>query len=231
VAAAPDAKDEALRKRIEERAKVAAGSDLFARLGLTAGATKDQVKQAFVEAAQLFHPDHLPPSLAALAPQQREIFTAIKEAYDTLGDDSKRRAYETTAKTAAPPPADAREEQAKIAAYQGDLALRKRDYPTAADQFHAAHELFPTGDYLAAEGWSLFSDPASNHKKARDMIEEALTTYPNSERAMFYTAMVARLDGKADEAERMFKKVVKMNPRHMEASSELHLLKLRKKKK
>ena len=39
------------------------------------------------------------------------------------------------------------------------------------------------------------------------------------------------MDGKADEAEKMFKKVIKMNPRHMEASQELHLLKLRKKKK
>ena len=120
---AADSKDEVLRKRIEERAPVAMGSDLFARLGLKFGATRDQVKQAFVEAAQLFHPDHLPASLASLASVQRDIFTALKEAYDILGDDNRRRAYEASAKAAAvaaaAPPVDPREEQAKIAAYQG----------------------------------------------------------------------------------------------------------------
>jgi curved DNA-binding protein CbpA len=231
---APDAHEE-LRKRIEARAPIAMGSDLYARLGLPTGASKDVVKQSFVEAAQLFHPDHLPPALASLAPMQRDIFTALKEAYDTLTDDSKRRAYEASvqaaAAEAAKPPVDPRAEQAKIAAFQGDQALRKRDYATAADQFHTAYELFPNGDYLASEAWALFSDPARSNKKAKDLVESAFVEHPESERALYYVAMLARLDGKADEAEKMFKKVLKMNPRHMEASQELHLLKLRKKKK
>jgi len=229
---APSGDDEKLRKLIEERAKVALGPDLFARLGLGSGATKEQVKQAFVEAAQLFHPDHLPASLSALAPTQREIFAAIKEAYDTLIDDAKRRAYVAVADAAAKtPPSDPRQEQAKIAAFQGDQALRKRDWATAADLFHQAYELYPIGDYLASEAWALFSDPARNNKKAKESIQTALDEYPSSERALFYVGMLARLDGKADEAEKLFKKVLRMNPRHMEASQEMHLLKLRKKKK
>jgi curved DNA-binding protein CbpA len=230
----PDGHEE-LRKRIEARAPIAMGSDLFARLGLPTGASKDLVKQSFVEAAQLFHPDHLPLALASLASVQRDIFTALKEAYDTLTDDSRRRAYEASVRAAAAeaakPPVDPRAEQAKIAAFQGDQALRKRDYATAADQFHTAYELYANGDYLASEAWALFSDPARSNKKAKDMVEAAFVDHPESERALYYVAMLARLDGKADEAERMFKKVLKMNPRHMEASQELHLLKLRKKKK
>jgi curved DNA-binding protein CbpA len=232
---APESKEDQLRKRIEAKAPTAKSPDLFARLGLTPGATKDQVKQAFVEAAQVFHPDHLPATLVSLESLQREIFTGLKEAYDTLNDDNRRRAYEASqkaaAEAAAAPPVDAREEQAKIAAYQGDIALRKRDYATAAEQFHTAYELFPLGDYLASEAWANFSDPARSTKKARDMVEGALELHPDSERALYYMALLARLDGKADEAERMFKKVLKKNPRHIEASQELHLLKLRKKKK
>jgi hypothetical protein len=227
----PESKEDQLRKRIEAKAPIAKGPDLFARLGLSPGATKDQVKQAFVEAAQVFHPDHLPATLVSLESLQREIFTGLKEAYDTLNDDNRRRTYEASLKAAAAPPVDAREEQAKIAAYQGDIALRKRDYATAAEQFHTAYELFPLGDYLAAEAWANFSDPARSTKKARDMVEGALELHPDSERALYYMALLARLDGKADEAERMFKKVLKKNPRHIEASQELHLLKLRKKKK
>ncbi len=231
-APAPNADVERLKKLIDERAKLAASPDLFARLGLTSGATKDQVKSAFVESAQLFHPDHLPPELVSMAPMQRDIFAAIKDAYDTLIDDKKRREYLARgepAKTAEV--VDPRQEQAKIAAYQGDLSLKKHDYATASDLFHQAYELYPLGDYLASEAWALFSDPARSNKKAREMIETAFEQYPDSERALFYVGMIARLDGKVDIAERMFKKVLRMNPRHMEASQEMHVIKLRKKKK
>jgi curved DNA-binding protein CbpA len=223
--------DEKLKRLIDERAKLAASPDLFARLGLRSGATKDQVKQAFVESAQLFHPDHLPASLASLAPMQREIFSAIKDAYDTLVDDQKRKAYMARGVEPKAAAVDPRQEQAKIAAFQGDQALRKHDYATAVDLFHQAYELYPFGDYLASEAWALFSDPARSNKKAREMIETALEQYPESERALYYVGMVARIDGKMDVAERMFKKVLRMNPRHNEASQEIHLIKLRKRKR
>jgi curved DNA-binding protein CbpA len=79
--------------------------DLFGHLGLTPNATMEEVKRAYVEAVKVFHPDRLPPGLSSLAEKQRELFGAIKRAYDTLSDKDRRRHYlELLQRSAGPKP-------------------------------------------------------------------------------------------------------------------------------
>ena len=52
-------------------------------------ATDDQVRSAYRKLALKYHPD----KLASPTPEDRQIFLKIQDAYDTLGNVEKRRAY------------------------------------------------------------------------------------------------------------------------------------------
>jgi Flp pilus assembly protein TadD len=176
--------------------------------------------------------------LTELASQQQTAFAAIKEAYETLQDEKLAREYrermpgrpgggimgsDNSANRA-------RGEEAKIFAHQGEQALRKRDYATAAESFHQAHELAPHGDYAACEAWALFSDPGrkADQKRARELLQAAAETYPASDKPAQYLGVVARIDGRSADAETWLRRALALNPRNLEASNELHLLELRK---
>lgn len=62
-------------------------------LGVSKGATKDEIKAAYFKKAKIFHPDISPEKGA------KEQFRKISEAYETLGDDSKRRSYDFNEKS------------------------------------------------------------------------------------------------------------------------------------
>ncbi len=229
-----------LEALINERASLLKDQDLFARLGVPRSAGVPQIKAAFVKAVQLFHPDHLPPKLAHLAGKQREIFTAVKEAYDTLSDDEQRREYlanKGRGKAGATPgagPAAARprDDDAKIAAFRGDALLAKCDYVAAADAFHAAYQLDQNGDYAASELWCTVVDPARKNEAAgaKQKLIEVATKHPEAVRPSYYLGVIARMEGRMDEAEQLFRNVLRISPKHLEAGQEVRLLELRKKR-
>ncbi|MHB1846954.1 MAG: J domain-containing protein, partial [Deltaproteobacteria bacterium] len=231
------AEERGLESLVRERIALLPQQDLFQRLGLTRAATVPQIKSAFVKAVQLFHPDHLPPKLAHLQDEQRQLFTAVKEAYDVLSDDAKRRDYlSQQGKFIRSSPTQGsskpREEDAKIAAFRGDMLLQKKDFRSAADAFHTAYQLVKNGDYLASEAWAILLDPDRKGESdtARSQLLEAATKHPEAERPCYYLAVFAKMDGRPDEAEELFQNVLRINPRHIEAGQELRLLAMRKKK-
>ena len=62
--------------------------DHYATLGLSSGASADAVKSAYRRKANEFHPDR---NAAAEAPTR---FRSVQEAYETLSDAVKRKAYD-----------------------------------------------------------------------------------------------------------------------------------------
>ncbi len=58
-------------------------------LGVERDATADEIKKAYRKLAMLHHPDKNPGGAAAEA-----LFKEVAEAYDTLGDESKRASYD-----------------------------------------------------------------------------------------------------------------------------------------
>lgn len=62
----------------------------YARLGISQLATPEEIRSAYHQAAQKFHPD------ANSEPGSTEVFLHIQEAYEVLSDPEKREAYDKT---------------------------------------------------------------------------------------------------------------------------------------
>jgi len=64
--------------------------DLYAVLGVFRDATQEEIKRAYYEAAQRFHPDK------NLAAGETEIFLSIQQAYEILSNPKRRSQYDAT---------------------------------------------------------------------------------------------------------------------------------------
>lgn len=62
--------------------------DYYSILGISKDATKLQIKKAFAQKAKEHHPDKNP------AVESKDRFSDISEAYETLGDENKRKIYD-----------------------------------------------------------------------------------------------------------------------------------------
>lgn len=67
--------------------------DYYSTLGVDRNASAADIKKAYFKKAKEFHPDVNKSSGA------KEKFAEINEAYETLGDEGKKRVYDTTGMT------------------------------------------------------------------------------------------------------------------------------------
>jgi DnaJ-class molecular chaperone len=66
--------------------------DHYLALGVSSGATLAEIKKAFRQQAAIHHPDR------NKAPDAAARFRAVQEAYEILGDDAQREAYDNNRK-------------------------------------------------------------------------------------------------------------------------------------
>jgi curved DNA-binding protein CbpA len=140
--------------------------DYYRRLGLTHGATLNQVHERFREFVQVYHPDRASePHLHSLRRELAEINGAIQEAYETLINPEKRARYTEGMRTN---PMQTAEEQV-----QDDRRQRARRELARAN-VQRAQALIRAGDFGAAV----------------QLLDEAVRAEPNAESLL----LLARLE-------------------------------------
>lgn len=221
--AVPGSAEVALRQALLEIAPRARERNLFARLGLADGASKDEVKRAFLQIARQFHPDRFAsPSLDDLKGAVSDFFTAVNEAYEVLSDDRKRAEYQAAVRGGSSNPQ--RAESAKVDAQKGEACIRTRDFARARGFLESALRADARAEYQAALAWTYLVDPAGKDlAKAKALLAEALKD-PSCDRALYVAGVLARDEGSEGEAERCFRAAVAANPRHTDALRELKQL-------
>lgn len=218
VSAKPSAAEESLRHAFLMVAPRAKEADLFARLGLASGASRDEVRQAYLQLAKGFHPDRFAaPAFADLHDAVRVFFTAVNEAYEVLSNEERRRAYLADRAGASSQAADA----ARLDFQKGEVCHRAKEWGRARGFYEAAVRADPRPDYLAALAWTFVVDPAHRDvARSKALLAQALED-AGCARARYVSGLVARDAGDEGEAERWFRAAVQADPRFADAQREL----------
>jgi tetratricopeptide (TPR) repeat protein len=216
---------------VRSRLRLAPGQNAYARLGVDATSSSEKIRNAYLEAAKLFHPDRAAgPALSALQPELQTLFALLKEAYEEIATPDARKKYEAALKHRSPE--GVRKEEAGIALKMGEVLLKKRDFAEALIKLRRSVELDPTGDALAALAWGLVADPKSSaalKEEAAGLINKALRA-PGVTARTYYVAGVLWRTKDPESAVDAFRKALEMDPKHQDAALEIRLIEQRRNK-
>jgi tetratricopeptide (TPR) repeat protein len=229
---------EAIRREIDTKSKVVEHEDLFSVLGLTQSATRDQVKNAYFEAAKRYHPDRLTSmGLEALRPEVEKIFRRVSEAYGTLYDDARREDYKKTMgkpKGEENPEAHAKAMkmlEAEMAFRRGEVFLRKNDFVNAIKELEQSVSGNPQeGEHLAWLTWARVCAGQMPWPEAKARFIESTKLSPKCARAFYFVGLAYKETAEHDRALSAFKKAHELDPRLIEAEREMRLINMRKEK-
>ena len=113
-----------------------------------------------------------------------------------------------------------------------EASVKRRDYVGAADQLRQALGMNPNeGEFHALMGWCHFlrNHPSQEETaKAVDSLQRAIQLAPSSATGYYYMAKLHKACDRGTEAQKMFRKVLEIDPRHQEAMREVRLASMRK---
>ena len=106
------------------RKTIRSNTNHYETLGISSGASQDQVKQAYRKLAKQFHPD----AQASAQTQQKshDKIAQVNAAYEILGDVGERRQYDVARQQSVEVAANSRASRAASAASAAQGAYRKR---------------------------------------------------------------------------------------------------------
>ena len=221
------ADDKLFVDEVQVRARRAPTQNAYVRLGLQPGATSDQIKKAYLEAAKRFHPDRAStPGMGPLLHELQSLFRLLKEAYELIATPQARDKYGQAQKGGKA----SRKDESAVAVKMGEVLLKKRDFDGALNKLRHAVDIDPNGDALAALAWGLVSDPKGTpqtKEEAAALIQRALRA-PGVTARTYYVAGVLWRTKDPDSAVDAFRKALEIDPHHPDAALELRLIEQRR---
>lgn len=208
-------------------------------LGLNATAERSEIVEAFQRLLRRFHPDTgNDPLLSDIRSQMHAIAVRLTEAHEVLIDPQRRAAYEAELSASRPrtvfvraetpgamPDADQQTAQGERALTEGRQLIAAAKYWDAIQVLehalprtepgsrlrHALQVLLATA-YMANPKWS---------KRAEEMLQQVTTESPNFTDALLALGRLYKERGLKVRAERMFRRVLEIDPKNAVAAGEL----------
>jgi tetratricopeptide (TPR) repeat protein len=231
-----------MRREIEEAHAALRGTHHFALLGLTVGASPDEVRHSFARLARRYHPDaQRDPALQDLRPKLNDIFVAVGNAYAVLKDAAARERYEramglrldaSRVSAAARPPVASVSSPATRADEPIEARLIRAEEALAAQQpweaIRLLEEAVPAaGGPLKLRAQVLLGRAYADRERPREaekVLLEVLQADPLSVPALLLLGRLYRERGMAKRARGMFEKALEIDPTQAEARRELSAL-------
>jgi curved DNA-binding protein CbpA len=226
-----------LRVEIERKAKAVESQNLFEVLELQQTANKEQVKAAYLLAAKRYHPDRLASiGLEELRVDVDKIFRRVSEAYNTLGDDTRRAQYLEALNK---PKEDENEAhakamqilQAEMSFRRGEILYKKNDFTGAIREFEASVAANPQeGEHLTYLAWARLCAGQISHADAKNLLLQSQRISPQCARTCYFLGLCFKQEKDIDRAYAQFKRACELDARLLEAESEIRLINMRREK-
>lgn len=223
-----------------ERLKALMGSlgemSFFELLGVSAGASEDEIHRAYSQLARLVHPSHARPlGMEGSAGGLELLFERATEAYLTLNDPDRSRVYRMatgirTTVGGQPTAEKRREEQVEQASrfyrVAKNLVAEERFYD-AVQTLRQSTKLDPKPDYFALLGECLAHNPNWLHE-AIEAYQSAVELSPHDPHLRTALALLMERAGSARRAEEQYQNALALDPDFLDAQAGLERLKGRR---
>ena len=206
---AQDLYDE-IRKRVENLPQ----QDHYEVLEVSHDDVPAKIRTAYLRAAKRYHPDVVGRvDLPAAQQSAVVLFARIAEAWETLGNPSKRREYDCAQQESTEDNEAERIAQAETFYRKGEILLRMGDFSGAEKFLAPAAELWPgEAAYLCALGWALYKKTPSEPTRALQALGAALQTRPDDAVTLFRIGLVQRSLGDSKNAARSIARARELDP-------------------
>jgi tetratricopeptide (TPR) repeat protein len=176
------ARQSALRDEILSRLACQADLDHYAVLGIPPQASAHDVKRAYRQLAKRTHPDAIRRhDLEGISEESARVFSRIAEAFEVLGDATKRSEYDRSLGADCSAGDAARVAQAEIHFRKAEILMRKGDFLGAERFLRPALALVPgEAVYSSALGWSLFRADPTQSDRAIEALTRAIEAEPEN---------------------------------------------------
>lgn len=236
----PESLDDEMRQRwlrVVTKGRLIENQNYFEMLDLEKDIKSSEARAKYFQVAKEWHPDRLPPELAALREYVQIIFSYMSDANNTLGDEMQRAKYLQTVREGGGTPATDRLMQAILDTameYERVLVMaRRHQYDEAIAlmlkiltvvkedaEYHAMY-----ASLLMQKHGQQASD--DDLREALESIDKALQLYDRHEKANLLKAQILRRMGRQQEALTFFKRVAEINPRNIDAMREVRVATMR----
>ena len=228
-----------LERKLRDALASFEGASHYQVLGLENDARDEDVREAFMALAKVFHPDKVGRRAPGLGELAAKVFARISEANDVLGSPDTRAGYTAHLRQARGGSADRQAVSRILTAEQqfrrAEEAMRRKDWDASLESLRWALELDPDeGEFHSLRGWVMFlkqqDQGGGDPEAAVTLLKKGIALSPQSPSGWFYMGQVRKACGDAAEAERMFRKVIDLRPDHVDALREVRLMQLRRTK-
>jgi hypothetical protein len=195
---------------VRARAAVIDQEEPYVVLGLANGASTEAVRAAFFRLARTWHPERLPLELEEVRDEVACVFSRIVLAYDRI------RAAEADSWSLRPPAGVSTASMREV-----DEALERADFARADTLARTLTRTVVDGPNARAVLAWCEAEAGASIDRSIAALDRILAGDPQCERALYYRAKLSERLGRAGDAARDFRRLLRIAPRHEGALRDL----------